>query len=295
MRFLVTGVNGQLGYDVVRELKNRGFYDILECGREQMNITDKNKVYNCICKSYVDVVIHCAAYTAVDKAEDESKEAFKINVEGSKNIAESCKEIAAKLIYISTDYVFDGKKSLNESYNILDKVNPLNVYGKTKREGELVSLINPKTFIVRTSWVFGINGNNFVKTMLKLAKFKDEIDVVSDQYGSPTYTKDLAKLLVDMSLTEKYGIYHANNEGYTNWAEFASKIFELNNSEIKVNKITTDMYPTKALRPTNSCLNKSCLDKNGFERLPDWQDALERYIDELNNTKKEGSSRILKR
>ena len=221
MRFLVTGINGQLGYDVVKELKRRGFNDILECDRNIMDITNKKQVYNVIVGGEPDVVIHCAAYTAVDKAEDDFRNASDINVYGTKLIAEYSKKVGAKLIYVSTDYVFDGLKPLGETYSVNDNVNPINKYGITKYYGEEMAKINPKHFIVRTSWVFGINGNNFIKTMLRLANERDEISVVADQYGSPTYTVDLAKLLVDMSLTDNYGIYHANNEGYISWYDFA--------------------------------------------------------------------------
>lgn len=287
MRFLVTGVNGQLGYDVVRELKNRGLNDILEYDVEQMDITNPRQVENCIVGSEPDVVIHCAAYTAVDKAEDEPELARKINYEGTKNIAEMTELVGSKLIYISTDYVFDGKKPLGETYKVDDKVNPQNIYGKTKYEGELATKINPKHFIVRTSWVFGKHGNgNFVKKMIELSNTRNEISVVSDQYGSPTYTVDLSKLLVDMSLTEKYGTYHASNNGYTNWADFAEEIYKINNIDTIVKHITSSEYPTKAKRPENSCFDETCLEEAGFERLPDWIDALRRYSQELKEVEK---------
>lgn len=295
MRFLVTGVKGQLGYDVVRELKKRGFNDILEYGKEQMDITNKQQVDDCIIGSEPDVVIHCAAYTAVDKAETDEENAWKVNANATRLIAEACAEVDAKLIYVSTDYVFDGKKKLGETYEVDDEVNPQSVYGSTKYEGEEAAKINPKYFIARTSWVFGVNGNNFVKTMLKLSESMNEVSVVSDQYGSPTYTVDLAKLLVDMALTDKYGTYHANNEGYTNWADFAEEIFRVNGKDMKVNHTTTEEYqanqkakdPSKVIapRPTNSCLSKECLDRNGFDRLPSWQDALKRYSQELKDFK----------
>ena len=299
MRFLVTGVKGQLGHDVVKELKSRGFNDILEYDIEQMDITNKNHVDSCIVDGNVDVVIHCAAYTAVDKAEENEEIARKINVDGVENIAKASLKAGAKLIYISTDYVFDGNKELGKIYEVNDKVNPLSVYGKTKYQGEEKAKINPKYFIVRTSWVFGVNGNNFVKTMLKLSNENDEINVVSDQYGSPTYTVDLAKLLVDMSLTDKYGTYHANNEGYTNWSTFAKAIFFINEKDTKVNEIKAEDYKTKAIRPKNSCLSKDSLDKNGFERLPDWYNALKRYsyelIKEEKNKQEEAKKYELKR
>ena len=285
MRFLVTGVKGQLGYDVVKELKKRGYNDILEYDKEQMDITDKKQVDECIIESEPDVVVHCAAYTAVDKAEDDREIAELVNAKATKLIADATKEVGAKLIYISTDYVFDGEKPLPETYDTDEKVNPQSVYGETKYLGEEAAKTNPNHFIVRTSWVFGINGNNFVKTMLKLSETRDELNVVSDQFGSPTYTVDLARLLVDIALTDKYGTYHANNEGYTNWADFAEEIFKENGKNVKVNHITTEEYPTKAKRPHNSCLSKDCLDRNGFDRLPTWQDALKRYSKELKEYK----------
>lgn len=294
MRFLVTGVNGQLGFDVVKELKSRGFNDVLEYDIQQMDITNKRQVEQCIIGNEPDVVIHCAAYTAVDKAEDNEGLATKINVDGTKNIAEMTELIDAKLVYISTDYVFDGEKPLGKTYDVNDEVNPQSVYGETKYLGEKEASFNPNHFIIRTSWVFGINGNNFVKTMLKLSESRNEINVVSDQYGSPTYTVDLAKLIVDMALSDKYGIYHANNEGYISWADFAEQIFKVNNIDMKVNHITTEEYPTKAKRPKNSCLNKDSLDKAGFERLPDWKDALVRYSKELKQQNENNKKLILK-
>ena len=294
MRFLVTGVNGQLGHDVVKELYSRGFNDVIEYDIEQMDITNPRRVEQCIVGNEPEVVIHCAAYTNVDKAEDNENLARKVNFEGTKNIAEMTELIGAKLIYISTDYVFDGTKPLFNLYNVNDRVNPQNIYGKTKYEGEETAKINPKHFIVRTSWVFGINGNNFVKTMLKLSKTQKEINVVSDQFGSPTYTVDLARLLVDMSLTEKYGTYHATNSEYTNWANFAEDIFRINNIDVKVNHIKTSEYQTRAKRPKNSCLSKESLDKACFKRLPNYKDALMRYLEELKKQKEEEKKLILK-
>ena len=294
MRFLVTGVKGQLGYDVVRELKKRGFNDILEYDFEQMDITNKKQVEQCIVGNEPDVVIHCAAYTAVDMAEEEEAIARKVNVDGTKNIAEMTELIGAKLIYISTDYVFDGERRLGFIYDVDDEVNPQSVYGKTKYEGEEAAKFNPKHFIVRTSWVFGINGGNFVKTMLNLSETKDEIGVVCDQFGSPTYTVDLARLLVDMSLTEKYGTYHANNEGFTNWAVFAREIFDVNAKKTIVHNLASEEYPQKAKRPKNSCLSKKSLDDAGFDRLPYWKDALIRYSEELRIKKEQDKVKALK-
>lgn len=276
---LVTGVNGQLGYDVVKVLKSRN----IECvgvDREEFDITDNNAVNNFIKKIMPDAVIHCAAYTDVNKSEDEFEICKKINAQGTENIAKMCKNIDAKMIYISTDYVFkgDGEKP----YEIDDETEPLGAYGSTKLLGEAaVKEILTKYFIVRVSWVFGKNGNNFVKTMLKVGKEKNEINVVDDQIGSPTYTPDLAVLLADMVVTEKYGVYHATNEQYCSWAEFAQEIFKQAGYSTKVNFITTEQYPSKAIRPKNSRLSKKSLDEAGFKRLPEWKDALKRYLIEL--------------
>lgn len=284
MKVLVTGVNGQLGYELVKELNNKGYTDILAVDKDEMDITNKDMVNNVIKNYHPDVIFHCAAWTAVDKAEDEKEACYNVNVNGTKYISEAAKEIDAKLIYISTDYVFDGTKE--GLYEIDDEVNPKSVYGMTKYQGEeLVRQNNLKHFIVRISWVFGVNGNNFIKTMLKLAETRNELTVVADQFGSPTYTVDLAKLLVEMSETEKYGTYHVNNEGYCNWAEFAEYIFKVNNKEVNVKHITSEEYPQKAYRPRNSKLSKKSLDENGFDRLPSWQDAVERYSKELKKVK----------
>lgn len=297
-RYLVTGCNGQLGYDIVRELNKRGIYDILALDVDDMDITDKRIVDKIISEYEPEYVFHCAAYTAVDKAEENEELAYKINVEGTKNISEACRKVGAKLIYVSTDYVFDGKLEETASYKPEDRVNPLSVYGKTKYLGELAALENPKTFVVRTAWVFGINGNNFVKTMLKLSETHDSLNVVSDQIGSPTYTVDLAKLLVDMSETDKYGIYHGTNSGYTSWAAFASYI--LKDTDTKVNSVTTEEYYKPqyekaisegrtlniAARPLISKLDKSKLIENGFEELPDWHNAVDQYEEELKKIKK---------
>lgn len=292
MKSLVTGVNGQLGYDIVRELNKRGYTDILAVDYQDMDITNKEQVESVI-KSYnPDVIFHCAAYTAVDKAETDIEICTKVNVDGTRNISEVAKEIGSKLIYISTDYVFDGTK--NTPYEITDEPNPKSVYGLTKRQGEIEALKNFKTYVVRTSWVFGINGNNFVKTMLKQIGVRDELNVVNDQFGSPTYTVDLARLLVDMAEVEKYGIYHANNEGFTNWYDFAVAIFKSteNEDKIKVNAVSTEKYYENntsivAYRPRYSVLSKKCLDENGFKHLQHWEEALKEYINELNEKEKE--------
>lgn len=280
MKVLVTGSNGQLGYDVVRELQKR---DIICYGatRHDFDFTDFFAAEKFI-KSYApDVVVHCGAYTAVDKAEDEPDLCFLVNEQGTKNIAKICKLINAKMMYISTDYVFDGNKET--PYEVDDIPNPQNIYGKSKLAGEqAVKEILKKYFIVRISWVFGEHGNNFVKTMLRLGKEKKEISVVNDQIGSPTYTKDLAVLLCDMLKTEKYGIYHATNDGYCSWAEFAEEIFRISKMNVKVNYITSDEYPTKAKRPKNSRLSKKKLESNNFILLDSWHLAIYEYLRSFN-------------
>lgn len=279
MKILVTGVTGQLGHDVVNTLNIRNIQNIGVSSKD-FNITDFESTKNFIEKYMPDCVIHCAAYTYVDKAEDEPEICEKINVEGTKNIATVCSMLNIKMVYISTDYIFPGTGT--KPYDINDETVPLSVYGKTKLEGEnLVKELVKKYFIVRISWVFGKNGNNFVKTMLRVGREKSEINVVADQIGSPTYTVDLAKLLCDMVVSEKYGIYHASNEGYCSWAEFAEKIFEYAGIKCKVNQISSAQYPVKAKRPANSKLSKESLDNAGFKRLPKWQNALERYFKEL--------------
>ena len=278
MKVLVTGVNGQLGHDVIKRLK----HNKIECfgtDRDIMDITNEEQVRNVICDYNPDIIIHCAAYTAVDKAEDEKELCYAVNVLGTRYISKICKEIDATMVYISTDYVFDGEGS--EPFKVTDNPDPINYYGQTKYEGELEVQRNVnKNFIVRISWVFGSNGSNFVKTMLRLAKEKKELSVVADQIGSPTYTFDLAKLIVEMIQTEKYGIYHATNEGYCSWYEFACEIFKQANMNVKVNPIKTEDYPTKALRPRNSRMDMS--NHNYFKNsMPKWKDALMRYIVEL--------------
>lgn len=280
MKVLVTGVKGQLGYDVIKILNKKNIKS-LGVDINDFNITDFDAVKNFIKNYNPTDIIHCSAYTAVDKAEDNEELCRLVNSQGTKNIALVCKEINAKMIYISTDYVFSGLGNLE--YEVDDKVAPLNVYGQTKLEGEIaVKDILNRYFIIRASWIFGKNGNNFVKTMLRLGKEKQEINVVDDQIGSPTYTTDLASLICDMILTDKYGIYHATNEGFCSWAEFAQEIFKQANYKTKVNFITTNMYPTKAKRPENSRLSKKSIDINGFSRLPNWKDALYRYLKELD-------------
>lgn len=278
-KVLVTGVKGQLGYDVVKRLEELGI-EAVGVDVDDFDITDEYQTNSYISKNKPNVVIHCAAYTAVDKAEEERDKCYAVNVTGTKNIAQVCKDISAKMVYISTDYVFDGKG--NEPHKEDEEPNPLNYYGFTKAEGEkIIKELLDRYFIVRTSWVYGINGNNFVKTMLKLAETRNVINVVNDQIGAPTYTKDLAVLICDLIQTDKFGIYHGVNEGYCSWYEFAKEIFRMSGKGVKVNPISTEQYPTKAKRPLNSRLSKENLDKAGFKRLPHWQDALKRYLIEL--------------
>ena len=284
MKYLITGVKGQLGYDITRELEKRGIFDYLAVDIDEMDITNREQVMAIVKEYHPDVICHCAAWTAVDKAEDNEEACEKVNVEGTKNITDASLEVDAKLIYLSTDYVFDGTKE--GYYTEEDQVNPKSVYGKTKYLGEEEVRRNNKHFIGRISWVFGINGGNFIKTMLKLSENHDSLNVVDDQVGSPTYTVDLAKILVDMSETDKYGTYHITNENYCSWAEFAEYIFKSNDKETKVNKVTTEEYleltgTKQAYRPRNSRLSKDKLENAGFNRLPTWQDATDRYCKEL--------------
>ncbi|MFU0831785.1 MAG: dTDP-4-dehydrorhamnose reductase [Oscillospiraceae bacterium] len=280
MKMLVTGVNGQLGCDVMKVLKARK----IECMGVDINdfdITDEKAAFEYIVGYHPSAVIHCSAYTAVDKAEEHAELCRAVNADGPRNIAKACRAVDAKMVYISTDYVFPGTGQ--NAYEVNDPKGPLNVYGRTKLGGEeAVRELVDKHFIVRVSWVFGKNGNNFVKTMLRLGREHNEINVVSDQIGSPTYTADLAPLLCDMVMTEKYGTYHATNEGYCSWAEFAQEIFKQAGYETRVKLIPTSAYPTKAKRPFNSRLSKKSLDDAGFSRLPDWQDALTRYLKEID-------------
>ena len=274
MRILVTGVKGQLGHDVVNEMVKRGLEPV-GVDLEEMDITDAGACRRVITESKVDAVIHCAAYTAVDAAEDNVDVCRKVN-------AEVCRDLDIKMMYISTDYVFDGQGT--RPWEPDDERHPLNVYGQTKYEGELaVEELVKKFFIVRIAWVFGVNGKNFIKTMLRIGKERGAATVVDDQIGSPTYTYDLARLLVDMIQTEKYGRYHATNEGLCSWYEFACEIFrQAGMDEVKVTPVPTSGYPaSKAKRPMNSRISKEKLTENGFERLPDWKDAVGRYLKEI--------------
>lgn len=302
MKFFVTGVAGQLGHDVMNELAKRGYegvgsdiapqYSGVEDGSSVttmpyvgMDITDAKAVRETILSVKPDVVVHCAAWTAVDLAEDEDKKekVYAINAKGTQNIADVCKELDCKVIYISTDYVFNGQGTEPWQPDCKD-YQPLNVYGKTKLEGELaISNTVSKYFIVRIAWVFGLNGKNFIKTMLSVGKTYDEVRVVNDQIGTPTYTYDLSRLLVDMAETDKYGYYHATNEGgYISWYDFTCEIYKQAGLSTKVTPVTTAEYGvSKAARPFNSRLDKSKLTENGFRPLPTWQDALSRYLKEI--------------
>ncbi len=278
MRVLVTGVKGQLGYDVMNELVKRG-HEGIGVDIQEMDITDAASVERVITEAAPDAVIHCAAYTAVDAAEDNVDLCRRVNAGGTENIAKVCKSLNCKMMYISTDYVFNGQGT--RPWEPDDAREPLNVYGQTKYEGELAVEALEKFFIVRIAWVFGVNGKNFIKTMLNLGKTRDHLTVVADQIGSPTYTYDLARLLVDMIETDKYGRYHATNEGLCSWYEFSCEIFKQAGMNVTVSPVTSDQYPAKAKRPMNSRMDKSKLDEMGFERLPSWQDALGRYLKEI--------------
>ena len=279
MKILVTGVKGQLGYDVMKELARRGIEGI-GADIDEFDITDPAATRDFITAAAPDAVIHCSAYTAVDKAEDNEELCYRVNAEGPGNIAAVCKDLDIKMLYISTDYVFPGDGEAY--YKPEDATGPAGAYGRTKLAGEQkVQEILDRYFIVRISWVFGINGSNFVRTMLRLGETHDTLTVVDDQIGSPTYTADLAVLLADMIQTDKYGIYHATNEGICSWAEFAAAIFENAGMQVKIIPVTTEEYGAKAPRPKNSRMSKDKLEENGFHRLPSWQDALARYMKEL--------------
>ncbi len=278
MRVFVTGVRGQLGHDVVNELEKRG-HGAIGVDVEEMDITDEAAVKRVISEAAPDAVIHCAAYTAVDAAEDNEELCRKVNRDGTSYIAGICRTLDIPMMYISTDYVFDGQGE--RPWQPDDERHPLNVYGQTKYEGELAVEQLSKYFIVRIAWVFGVNGKNFIKTMLNLGKTRDTLTVVNDQVGSPTYTYDLARLLVDMIETDRYGRYHATNEGLCSWYEFACEIFRQAGMAVKVLPVTSDQYPARAKRPFNSRMDKSKLTEQGFRPLPSWQDALGRYLKEL--------------
>ncbi len=281
MNVLVTGVKGQLGYSLARELEKRNHH-VIGVDISEMDITDAVQTRKVITDIAPDAVIHCAAYTAVDASEDNVELCRNVNVHGTENVAKVCRELNIKMMYISTDYVFGGMGT--RPWEPDDERHPLGVYGQTKYEGELaLEKYVKKFFLVRTAWVFGKNGKNFIQTMLKLGKTHDTLTVVDDQIGSPTYTYDLARLLVDLIETDKYGIYHATNEGFCSWYDFACEIFRQAGMDVKVTPVTSEEYGSKAKRPFNSRLSKEKLDAEGFKRLPTWQDALSRYLKEINN------------
>ena len=273
---LVTGSTGQLGSDVVKELLKRG-YSTLSPNRSEFNLCSEDSIRNYILNSNCEAIVHCAAYTQVDKAEDEKDLCIKINATATKHIVKCAKILDIPMIYISTDYVFDGTK--DGEYTENDETNPINIYGESKLVGEkYVQEILEKYYIVRTSWVFNINGKNFIETMLRLSKANNQLSIVNDQIGSPTYTKDLSRLLVDMLETSKYGLYHATNEGYCSWYEFADTIFKLANINIDIKAINSNEYASRAKRPLNSKLSKDKLIEYGFKPLPHWEDALKDYL-----------------
>ena len=283
-KILITGAKGQLGSDLLIELNKMGYNNVYGIDKDILDLTNELKVMEFITEFSPDVIIHCAAWTNVDKAEENKDLVYDINVNGTKYIASAALRLDAKLILISTEYVFDGSGDI--PFKTTDKKNPLSIYGKSKSEAEDIVINNmDKYFIVRISGAFGKYGNNFVKKMISLSKDHKELNVVSDQIVGVTYTKDLSKLLIDMVESDKYGIYHATNEGYVSWAEFAKKIFEYKNIDVKVNPISTKDYlrlvPNQAKRPLNSRLDKESLDKAGFSRLPSWCDALYRYLKEI--------------
>ncbi|MBQ6451947.1 MAG: dTDP-4-dehydrorhamnose reductase [Solobacterium sp.] len=278
MRVLVTGIKGQLGYDVEKCLRKRG-NDVLGIDLPETDITDENAVRKIILSYRPDAVLHCAAYTKVDLAEDEEELCMRVNAEGTENIAKACREIDAKMAYISTDYVFQGTGE--RPWEIDDPTGPLNVYGRSKLAGEqAVQAYLQKYFIVRTSWMIGEHGHNFVKIMQRLAETHDKLQIVDDQIGSPTFTADLAPLLCDMIETDRYGIYHATNEGFCSWAELAEAIFRISGKDVRVEHVSTEAYGSKAVRPKNSRMSKHSLDAGGFSRLPAWEISLHKMLKE---------------
>ena len=281
MKVLVTGAKGQLGRDLMNELERQGLEGI-GVDVEEMDITDPEKCRSVIGQARADAVIHCAAYTAVDAAEDQAELCRRINGEGTRNVAEACRDAGVKLMYISTDYVFDGQGT--RPWEPDDERAPLNVYGQTKYEGELaIEELLDRYYIIRIAWVFGAAGKNFIKTMLRLGKEKGAVSVVDDQVGSPTYTYDLARLLVDMVQTEHYGRYHATDEGECSWYEFACEIFRQAGLKVQVTPVSSEAFAARAKRPANSRMSKEKLTEKGFVRLPDWQDALRRFLDVIEN------------
>jgi len=282
IKVLVTGAKGQLGFDMVELLTKYGI-NTLGIDFDDCNIIDKDNLEKKILDFLPDVIIHCAAFTKVDDAEVQNEQCFLVNVIGTKNLVEISKKIDAKFVLISSDYVFDGNK--HGFYSEEDKTNPINIYGKTKDEAEKIVIDNLNNyFIVRTSWLYGFHGNNFVKTVIELAKSKKEISVVDDQFGSPTYSHDLAENILEMIQTKKFGIYHVTNQGYCSWFEFAQYIFDFLNIKTKIIPISSDEYKTKAIRPKNSKLSKDKLKKHGFKELPEWKDSIRRFINKLSES-----------
>lgn len=273
---IVTGAKGQLGGDVCDLLKKQNI-PFIGIDKEELDITDKNAIDSFFEDNKADALIHCAAYVAVDKAEDEKDICLEVNEKGTENLAKACKSHNMKMLYVSTDYVFSGEG--DKPFETDSKKAPLNTYGLSKLKGEEAVMKNlSEYFIVRTSWVFGERNTNFIATMLRLSETKEELNVVDDQIGSPTYAKDLAILICQMIKTEKYGTYHGTNEGYCSWCDLAKKAFAVAGRNVKVNAVTSDLFPTKATRPKNSRLSKKRLDENGFDRLPHWENAVERYL-----------------
>ncbi len=279
MKVLVTGIKGQLGHDVMERLREKN-HEAVGVDLEEMDITDETAVNDVMDRVRPQAVIHCAAYTAVDKAEDEEEVCRRVNAQGTEYIAKACKKHDCKLLYLSTDYIFTGEGE--RPWEPEDEADPLNVYGQTKYEGEqAIENCLEKYFIVRISWVFGVNGSNFIRTMLRLGEERGAVSVVDDQIGSPTYTYDLAFLLVDMIESDRYGIYHATNEGFCSWYEFAVEIFRQSKMDVEVTPVGTEAFPVKAKRPKNSRMSKEKLIQNGFQKLPAWQDALGRFLKEI--------------
>lgn len=281
MRVLITGANGQLGKELVRLLSHE--HQVFGLSRRELDVREIDSCLAIIKKFQPDVIVHLAAYTAVDLAESNETEAYSLNAYGSRNVAIAANEIGAKVCYVSTDYVFDGLSS--RPYQEYDSTNPINVYGKTKRVGECyVSSLCPQFFIVRTAWVYGKEGHNFVKTMLKLAKEREQIKVVNDQVGSPTYTVDLCNFLSALIKTSKYGIYHATNSGSCSWYDFAKAIFEIKGIQVRLESCVTSDYPRPAARPKFSVMDHAAIQENGFDSMPHWREALERFLKSLEVT-----------
>lgn len=279
MKVLVTGAKGQLGQDVVSLLKEQT-WEVFGFGREELNITDEKQVSKKVLLIQPDIIIHTAAYTQVDQAESDEEAAFKVNAEGTKYLAQAAEAVGAKFCYVSTDYVFDGTK--DTPYKADDQTNPQTVYGKSKLVGEQYTQeYCSKSYIVRTSWVFGLYGNNFVKTMLRLAEENKELGIVHDQVGSPTYTTDLARFIISLVQTDKYGVYHGSNSGVCSWYEFAKEIFKQSNIEIVINPLKTEDFPRPAARPKYSVLDKGMIEENGFESLQNWKEALKDFLKKL--------------